>query len=158
MAGVRQIRAKVQRLRADLRGLAESSVSQTKDTILQLNKEQLLEGKTALGTDITPSYLTDPYFKTKEAAQRYSAWKDKITPNPNRRSGVPNMYINGYYHNSIQIEQTGDRLVYNSPFGKAKNIDEKYPNLYGLSVPFKARYIDVLRPVFFQAITTNLNS
>ena len=86
-------------------------IENTKEQILIKNKQQLMEGIKGDGNEITPSYLNDPYFKTKESAQRYSNWKDKITPNSKRKSGTPNLYINGFYHNTIEINVKGEKII-----------------------------------------------
>ncbi len=139
----------------------EESVADTKDQILRLNKEQLLAGKTRTGADITPSYLDDPYFKTREAAQKYSEWKDRITPNPFRKSGTPNLYINGFYHNSIRVDVVGQSIQYSTNVGIGSKIEGKYgENLYGLSGNFKSEYLGVyLGPLLLQKIQslTGLN-
>lgn len=130
------------------------SVDETKDVILASNKEQLLEGKLSTGADISPTYQEDPFFKTPEAAQRYSDWKDKITPNPNRKPGVPNLFINGFFHNSIKIELQGDAITYSSNVALGGKIQSKYgDNIYGLNANFKSQYLDnYLSPLIRQQI------
>src|SRR5258708_7633887 len=76
----------------------------TQVQLLEENKEQMYDGKLKTGGNITPSYLEDPYFKSRESAQRYSDWKDRITPNPERESGVPNLFINGKFYDSLKID------------------------------------------------------
>ncbi len=117
------------------------------DALVEYNKRQLLEGKTNEGIDIAPTYLNDPYFKSKEAAQRYSDWKDRITPNPKRKSGVPNLYIVGAYHNSINLKRSGNSLRFNSSFPGAASIAQKFEHIYGLGGEIKREFNgQVLRP------------
>jgi hypothetical protein len=159
MAGLRAVKAKMMHLRTNIRKLATDSVVETKETLLALNKEQLLEGKNKYGLDLAPTYLDDPYFKSREAAQRYSDWKDRITPNPKRKKGVPNLFIVGTYHNSIEATLQGNKLEVTASFSQAKSIENKYTGLYGLSAPFKQRYIETdVRPLLYNKIRTSLKS
>lgn len=148
MAGVRAVYQKLLAAKEALPVVAENAIDQTKDDLVELNREQMMEGKNKFGQNLTPSYFNDPYFKSAESAKRYSAWKDKITPNPNRPSGTPNYFINGAYHRSIKATVQGGKIVVDSDFKGASNIESKATGIYGLSAAFKVRYIDILKPVF----------
>lgn len=126
----------------------------TVDDLGLINKDQLLAGKNNKGQDITPSYFDDPYFKSKEAAQRYSNWKDKITPNPKRNPGTPNLFINGRYHNSRKVVMSGDRILYDASY-LGKEINQKYSGqIDGLGGEFKKEFIkNSLRPALNKEIT-----
>lgn len=127
-------------------------IDNTKEQILIKNKQQLMEGIKGDGNEITPSYLNDPYFKTKEAAQRYSNWKDKITPNSKRKSGTPNLYINGFYHNTIEINVRGEKIITENKTTIGKKIEQKYGDtLYGLNETNNQAYI---KETFFPALKT----
>lgn len=89
-------------------------------------REQLLTGKGSDGKDLTPGYLEDPYFKTRGAAARYAAWKQKITPNPLRNLNAPNLFIVGTYHRSLFSFFTGDAYVIESLAGFGAAIEKKY--------------------------------
>jgi hypothetical protein len=121
----------------DLEKVVQEVVTETKDEILHAQREQLLEGKLSTGQDITPSYLEDPYFKSRESAQRYSDWKDKITPNPKRKKGVPNLFIVGTFHNSISVDVTTNSVVFDASFKKPDIIRKFSENIFGLN-PEKA--------------------
>lgn len=136
----------------DINKISVDSLSETKERLVEWNKEQMLEGKNRFGNDL-PSYLTDPYFKTPESALRYSQWKDKITPNPKRKSGIMNFYIVGSFHNSITAAITGGSIKYDAPF-LGREIESKYGDeMYGLGGEIKKEYISKdLRPVFNKKI------
>lgn len=138
--------------------IAEKAMEESKGDILKYNQEQLLAGKTRDGTDITPSYLNDPYFKTREAAQRYSDWKDRITPNSKRKSGTPNLYIDGTYHRSIRVTQSGEVLNFDSTFNGANDIERKFgEKIYSLGGEFKAEFIrESLQPNFSKEVENAL--
>lgn len=69
----------------------------------EVQLSQLWDGQRSDGEDIRPSYTEDDYFKTKESAQRYRDWKQRITPNSNRNSDAPNLYINGRFYGDIDV-------------------------------------------------------
>lgn len=133
-----------------------SSLEQTKDALLDLNRDQLYDGKTRDGKDISPTYQEDPYFKTPEAAQAYSDWKDKITPNSLRKPGVPNLYINGYYHGSLGVKISGQNVFYNASAEFGNEIEQKYSDkIFGLGGVYKEEYLKQdLGPVFRSSITS----
>jgi len=121
----------------------------TEEEIKHYNTLQLLDGKTNLGTDISPTYLEDPFFKTPAQAQAYSDWKDRISPASNRRKGVPNLYINGYYHSTRKVQIIGDKIVYSSSYSEAPDIEHTFKNIDGLSPESRQKFVPfVLMPVF----------
>ena len=103
------------------------------DEIVQLNKDQLWDGKTSENVDISPNYLNDPYFKSKGHALDYAKWKAKITPNSKRGFKVPNFYITGkLVYNTLKAYRTKDYFEITAQ-GEATNIDQKYKDIYGLT-------------------------
>lgn len=110
----------------DIVQVASDSLSEFPEEMVMLNREQLMEGKLSTGLDITPSYFDDPFFKSREAAQRYSDWKDKITPNPKRKRGTPNLFITGPFHESLDLEVTRGEYLFTSSFHKAQDIFSKF--------------------------------
>src|ERR1041384_7595437 len=80
------------------------SVDETKEAMIELNRKQLLRGLDNDGEYLSPKYSEDPYFKSKESAARYAAWKKRIEPEKtDRPEDVPNLYIIGTFHSSIKI-------------------------------------------------------
>lgn len=146
--------------KVNIENLCSSSVDQTKDDLLQTNKDQLFDGKLKTGQDLSPSYLDDPYFKSAASAQRYSDWKDLITPNANRKKGIPNLYINGAFYMSLSVEVAGSSVMMGSSFPDADDIESKFTkNIFGLGGQYKSKYITVtLQPLVFQKLITQLNS
>jgi len=119
-----------------------------------LNKQQLLAGKRNDGANISPGYLEDPYFKTLAQAQAYSDWKDRITPNPMRRSGTPNLFINGFYHDSREIIVLGEKIIYFADY-KGVEIEKKYTDkINGVGGIWAEAFIGIhLRPDLQNKIT-----
>jgi hypothetical protein len=123
--------------------IAEEVLNKTSPVALEANKDQLFDGKLSTGEDISPTYLEDPYFKSKESAQRYSDWKDAITPNNRRKKGVPNLFINGAFYQSIEVQAKGGGLLYHSSFYAASDIESKFSdNVYGLGGEYRDEYLD----------------
>lgn len=121
----------------------------SENDIRDLNLEQIYDGKTNTGEDIRPTYLEDPYFQGNlQWAFGYSKWKDDITPNPRRTRHVPNLFINGFYHNSRSVLVVGDKIVYNSSAAFGSEIEQKYKNLDGLGGRYKNIFLETyLTPV-----------
>jgi hypothetical protein len=129
--------------------IARETMEGTEEEIRQYNLQQLIDGKTNEGIDISPTYFEDPFFKTPEQAQAYSDWKDRISPPSNRRKGVPNLYINGYYHGTRKVEIQGDKIIYSSTYSEANDIEQTFKNIDGLNPESRKKFIPfVLRPVF----------
>jgi hypothetical protein len=150
MPGVRAIQRKLNAYKQSLPAILDQTVDNTKDKYLELNKEQLLEGKNRFGQHLAPTYFNDPYFKSPESAKRYSDWKDRITPNDLRPSGVPNLFITGVYHSTIDITVDPGKITIAASFGAANDIEKKYPGIYGLDSDSKIKYRPFFRPVFFK--------
>lgn len=145
MAGINEMIHRFGRL--NRKEAIATALDQTKDRMIELQREQLLEGKTSKGDDITPSYLDDPYFKSRQAAQRYSAWKDRITPHPIRKSGTPNLFINGAFHKSIEAVIKPGSVIISATFKKAASIEGKFKDIYGLNDEKTGAYTKVMGPV-----------
>lgn len=126
------------------------AVDQTKGQLLDENKAQLYAGKLNTGQNLSPTYQQDPYFKSPASAQRYSDWKDSITPNSERESGVPNLFIKGTFFASISIVVDGELINFDSFFAPASDIERKFTaNIYGLGGKYKQEYVNKdLRPAF----------
>ena len=130
----------------DLQKIVNESLEENIPLMLSINKNQLWDGKNADGSDITPSYLDDPYFKTQKQAIVYANWKWRITPNPKRNKYTPNLFINGYAYSTFQIAMQGNKLMYDI-WGA---IVGKYPKIAGIMPGERhAKFMQVLRTTFF---------
>ena len=83
------------------------------EDIVELNKKQMLKGENNIDQSL-PRYVDDPYFKSRESALRYQSWKESISPNKQKPSGVMDFYINGKYHNSLIMQTSKDYFVIKS--------------------------------------------
>lgn len=89
-------------------------------------RQQLLRGKGSDGQDLTPGYLEDPYFKSKESAMRYATWKWNNSPSTGRNFNAPNLYINGYYHSKLKVFVGANGFIIDALVKFAEDINRKY--------------------------------
>jgi len=110
-------------------------VQQNIDTVVDFVRKQLYSGKDRFGNSLSPKYSEDPYFKTLKAAQDYAAWKQLISPDPERSEDTPNLFIRGDYHQSIDAQVVGTEIQYRATDHNAADIEAKFggaDTLYGL--------------------------
>lgn len=101
--------------------------------VISLQQGQLYDGKTNKNQDIRPLYTEDPFFKTPRQAQAYISWKQRLTPNSIRNPNAPNLYINGYFFNSLRMfNVAGDVIIRSSAGGEIGKLDDKYKDIFGL--------------------------
>lgn len=115
-----------------------SAVERTKDTIADLNAEQMFKGLRSDGSEITPDY-SDVTIAIKEEKGQPT---DRVT-----------LRDKGDFQNELYADIQGDKLIINSRDEKAAALDKKYSkakgSIYGLSGPFKREYLnEKLRPEF----------
>lgn len=93
---------------------AGECMTENKEKVTELIRQQLLEGKDSKGDYLKPTYSTDPYFKKPGAGERYAEWKAKLFPSANRPKDVPNLIITGEFHRSIDFSVNGELINYTS--------------------------------------------
>jgi len=142
MGILNDLRMRVQRVNDGLQTgeLVRNVVIQHPDEILDLQRQQLFEGKASNGEDIRPFYSEDlkpsGYFHSVESAGRYAAWKESGINYPyraNRNPDAPNLYINGRFHDELGVQFDADTvgIVPTTPY--AAGIVAKYGiNTFGL--------------------------
>lgn len=131
-----------QTIQAGLQGgdIPRLAVLPCEDDILNLQREQLAEGKAASGEDLRPYYSEDikptGYFNSTATAANYAAWKQTIN-NPYeagaRNPDAPNLFITGKFYDEIGVEFGSDRarIVALTPF--AAQVMAKYAGQFGLT-------------------------
>lgn len=139
MATILGMKRRFEKLDTDV--LIRESVEENAGNLRELNLRQLYDGKTSKGTNIRPSYFEDPYFANYQQAAAYSDWKDKITPNPRRTPGTPNLFINGFYHRSREVAVSGDTIVHKSRWSEGDDIERKFADIDGLGGPYKESFL-----------------
>jgi hypothetical protein len=127
----------------DLVETVSECVEVTREQMLYYNRLQLLHGLDQEGNYLSPKYSEDPYFKSPESAKRYAEWKSRIEPKTDKPFDVPNLYITGRYHESIEIDVEPSKYVISSSDPNAASIENKFTQkVYGLSPDYKAIYIE----------------
>lgn len=113
--------------------LVRNTVIRHPDDILDLQREQLFEGKRSDGQDMRPYYSEDlkpgGYFYSVESAGRYAAWKQtgiNYPYNANRNPDAPNLYINGRFHDELGVSFGADSVTVLGTTGYANQIIAKY--------------------------------
>jgi hypothetical protein len=103
--------------------LAEESLRENKDYVLNANKDQLLDGERADGTRIVPKYVSKPYAK----------WKHKI--NNRAGEGTPDLRLTGIFYEKFFINILGqNRYIISSLDDKTKMLSDKYDyKIFGLN-------------------------
>jgi hypothetical protein len=139
-----------------------NTVDQTQDVLLDINRDQMLQGRDADGNLLAPTYTNDPYFKTPEAAGRYSKMKyilEVVHRNRIRNAelygekptDVPNLIVTGPFQNNMFIRVTKSSYEIGSTYGDANDINSKYKNrVFGIAPRYKAYYwFNYLRKAIF---------
>jgi hypothetical protein len=111
------------------------SVTDTKETIKEKNKEQLYSGETSAGTEITP-YYTPLTVRIKQSKGQPT---DRVT-----------LRDTGAFYQGVYVNVTGSKVVIESTDSKTAALEAKYSEqIFGLNDKFKIEYIkESLRPVF----------
>lgn len=140
----------------DMNKVIGQAVERNATAILDLNRTQLWDGIGTDGEDLSPNYLEDPFFKTREQAVGYAKWKQAITPNPNRNFFTPNLFINGFYYESLRLTLAPEAFEIVAGNSFSMKIEQKYETAEGLtqeSIEETGRIIlDDVRDIFLNEI------
>lgn len=113
--------------------IIDGIIFDNEEMILDMNRQQMMDGQNNEGVEIRPLYSQDPYFKTPASAQAYISWKQIITPNTKRNPDVPNLFIDGTFHRSLQLFRVGPKIMIKGNASFADNIDSKFNDVLGLA-------------------------
>ena len=108
--------------KVDLNAIAVRALLAVKDTVLRLNKDQLLEGKDNEGITMSPRYASVPYANQKHKQ------------NPLAGYGVPDLYKTGETFRKMKLV-IPNKKVYNveSTSDIFSHLKSKYPYAFGLN-------------------------
>jgi hypothetical protein len=165
MGTIREVYERFSAAYAAIPDAVSEVVSRTPDVLLDLNRDQLLQGRDADGELLSPTYMNDPYFNTEESgrwfhnAGGYFKMK-RFLENLHRQrmtyaelygekpTDVPNLIITGPFQNSFFIRVSRDSYTIGATYVDADDISAKYKNrVYGLAP--KSRefyYFGFIRP------------
>lgn len=136
-----QLQAKFEQLNTDK--IASDAVDQTKESLIALNKKQLLAGFDKEGNLIGDK---KPY-----QSKDYAFYKANINPLPGL--GNPDLHDTGAFFAGFEVEVQDQDIIEDSTDEKSAELQEKYGEIFGLGGEYKEQYIDEsLRPAFAKGI------
>lgn len=134
--------------------MVASVIQGSRTLISDYISDQLYSGKDGDEKDLKPDYLNDPYFAKwgrdrMRVAHGYMQWKMRISPPARsfiglapRRKGIPNLWINGYYHSRITTSGSDRGLTIGNTAEFASEIEAKYGrNIYKVSPSARKHFI-----------------
>lgn len=139
--GVLILQRKIESLRSGkLVEFISDILDRHKSVLVELQKDQLYAGQNAKGKKLAPSYLNDPFFKSKESAQRYSDFKARINPRAHnsifatKDKDTPNLIITGgLIYDTIFANVTDKSLIIDARSSIISIIEQKYTEPFGLN-------------------------
>lgn len=126
---------RVRTVESGLKGgsLVRDAIVNHGEDILDLQRQQLFEGKASSGEDLRPYYSEDikprGWFHSVESAGRYTAWKESGISYPysaQRNPDAPNLYVDGKFHSEIGVQFGADAVGVVPETNYAKTIMTKY--------------------------------
>ncbi len=121
--------------------IAAQAIENKKETLLDLNKEQLLHGKNNEGSTLG-----------KYKNNRYAAKKNSLNPLPGL--GIKDHKLTGSYYKGIFAKIEGGKIIFGSTDEKAKYLETGKD--YGLNAEYKTDFVRILNPEFIQQIKSYL--
>jgi hypothetical protein len=127
--------------------MAAQVAASQKEELLSLNRDQLLSGRSTEGSLLTPDYLSDTYFKSREKAEAYASFKDALFDDhkalirhrglyPEKPYNIPNLIITGAFQNGMYLLVSGRSYELDSGFYKSGKIQAKYNHtVFGFAPP-----------------------
>lgn len=117
------------------------TVVEYKDEIVQLNREQLMDGVNKNNVKITPEYTSESYAKSKNKR------------NPSAGYLTPDLYNKGSFHEGIVLDVL-DKTKYSihSIDSKNKMLEDKYKDIFGLNSQSKAEIKNEFQVSFIKRI------
>lgn len=138
MASLLQIKERISTL--NIRTIAETSIEETKQDIIDRQKEQMRYGLNAKGQKIG-KYKNDAYARKKNAM------------NPLAGMGNVDLKLEGNFTGALKVDVGPDVYKTYSTDSKAEALTEKYgPDIVGLDPDHKKGYVNDLRPVFMKHV------
>jgi len=141
---IRELHSRLKSL--DLDGLKEEAVWINRDAIIKANQSQLHLGETSVGTAITPLYRSRSYAEFKSLLSSYDA--------PNY---TPDLYLTGDFYKSMQLEVGGGEWDIYSDDNKARDLQLKYKDIFGLDEDNLQKIRELVTKTFVTLLKQKLN-
>lgn len=135
MSTIKSLRTRVEQFSS--KKAAVQSLEETKESIADLNVQQMMSGIRSDGSEILPTY-TDLTIAIKESKGQPT---DRVT-----------LRDTGLFQEAVTTTITQDSVVTESTDPKSEKLQKKYgKRIFGLSEKFKAEYLrENLNPVFIR--------
>lgn len=127
----------------DVKDISFQSVSETKEVITDIQREQMFQGLNSKGNQIG-SY----------ASYDYAVEKNDMNPLPG--FGIPDLKLTGAFYAGFGTEVTPEEFSTSSSDEKNADLTAKY-NPFGLNKLSKTDYADKLRPVLVKNVRNKLS-
>lgn len=136
MAGVLEIKKRLERVKANLPALAQESVYESRTEFEESQKDQLFKGSDAAGNSFRQYKNSD-----------YASMKNQANPLPGY--GYPDLYLTGAFYNGIYVKVENGRVIIGSSDSKAPKLEKKYKPVFGLAHDeMRAFLYNSLKPVY----------
>ena len=114
----------------NLQKIYEETIVQEEETILNLNREQLLEGKTNKGQKIKPKYKSLPYANKKKKL------------NPKAGFKTPDLKLSGGLHSKLELKNKSGVFTFDTDVPYKKYVIPKYDDVLGLSLDSQKIFVN----------------
>lgn len=141
MAGLSHFVTQIKSFNGTIIERAERIINDNPQQVVDLIKQQLLDGKNKDGSFLR-SMSQDPYFKKPGAWQRYAAFKQDKFPSAVRPFDVPNLTVVNVYHNGIEVYASAGQINYPNSSSIAADVQASFPaeQTMGLTAENKVLY------------------
>lgn len=140
MATVLEVLDRIKNL--DVHREVKTTLGETRNVILDLNQDQMIHGRRADDSDITPEYT---HFTRLSKIEK------------GRDPDVVTLYDTGEFYNAMFVDVGSDELEIDSTDYKSDDLQAKYgAGILGLSKGSKELYLDEAFPVFKSKIEESL--
>ena len=156
---IAEVREKIHRMNDGFQPEVLRCMDGNKQEMVFSVREQMYSGVDGRGAYLSPDYSSDPWFTQPRAGffdeevgswvscfmhpERYIAWKQHITPPlagerlglPARPTGVPNLFIVGTFHTSIQARASSNGVqIFTEGWDQGPAVESKYGSqIFGLT-------------------------
>lgn len=133
-------------LRNNYQNIILNIVMEFETEIVDLNREQLLQGKTNQNKNITPKYQSDIYAKAKVSMGSKAPFR------------TPNLYLFGDWQSGLHFVRKNDYIQIESSDEKDVSLRNKYANILGLTSENWKYIIQEMTPKIVNRIENELTA
>lgn len=108
--------------------------------LIEIQKDQLYAGQNAKGEKLSPSYSSDPYFKSPLSAKKYADFKSRLNQRSDsgiftkRDNDTPNLIVTGtLIYNTIYANVNNKQLILSARSSLLSKLEAKYSEPFGLN-------------------------